>query len=142
MNSGIILLVILGALVLMGVGIVAVFRFVTRKLGIKELVDEGVLLTDSGIEFPRFPFMRRGRARYDEIESVELVPFPQNLLLRMRYGPSVASNVSAQWLGLFREAVVVKLRPPRLIQYYMFTPSDPVALANELKSRIQRGRSS
>ncbi len=61
---------------------VVLLRFMMRKLGIKELVEEGIVLTETGIEFPRFPFFGRSKASYKEIESVELVPFPKSLMLQ------------------------------------------------------------
>jgi hypothetical protein len=136
-----ILLIAFVSVALVAVIAVTVLRFVSRKLGIEKLVQDGVIMTASGIEFPRFVLMGRSKASYDEIESVEFVPFPKNLLLRMRYGSSVSARVGA---GSCRGTVVVKLRSPRILQsqYHLFEPGDPVAFAKELKSRIERGQSS
>ena len=94
------------------------------------------MLTETGIELPRFSLIGRSKASFKKIESVEMVPFPKSLMLRMRYGPSVSSCASARW-DFFRGAVVVKLKPRKLCQNHLFAPSNPEALVQKLKSRIE-----
>lgn len=127
-------------IVIASVAIIAVvtlfsFRLIVRKLGVKELIEEGVLLTENGIEFPRFIFAGKCSVEYGDIESVELLHFPQTLLARVRYGPSVSSAPSARW-DFLGDTVMVKLKAPSFIQYYLFTPHDPAGFASKLKSQI------
>jgi hypothetical protein len=137
MNSGAYVLLVLAAgAAFIAVAAIFLLRLVIRKLGIKELVDEGIVLTENGIEFPRFFFISRARVGYDEIESVELVPFPNKLFLRFKYGPSVSSMPSAAWSGFFRDTVVIKFKSPHFIQYRLFTPSKPEVLVEKLRSKI------
>lgn len=103
----------------------------------EDMVNEGIVLTENGIEFPRFGIMGVSKANYEDIESVELVPFPKSLTLRLRYSPSVISTPSGRWkfsLG----TVVIKFKPPYAFQYHLFTPTDPAQLVKELKSRIDK----
>jgi hypothetical protein len=115
---------------------ITVFRFVIRKLGIKELVEEGIVLTESGIEFPRFMYLGRCKASYQQIESVELVPFPKNLTLRLRYGTLVSSG-AARWNPCL-DTIVIKLKPPCFIECHIVTPSNPTALFERIKSRMEQ----
>ena len=137
MNSGsailLWMLVVVVAIVLI---VKSLFRIFKKKTGVKEMIEEGVILTNKGIEFPRFIFLGRMEVPYSDIESVEFVPFPQSLTLRMRYGPSIASQINGRWLAFFRGAVVVKLKPGHLIQYRLFTPRNPLEVTKELGSRI------
>jgi len=136
MNAGaVILLAIVASLILVTVITIFLFRLIVTKLGIKELVEQGIILTESGIEFPRFMFLGRGRVNYSNIESVELIPFPESLTLRLRYSPSVVSMPCARW-NFRRDTVVIKFKPPCVFQYHLFTPNDPAELVRKLKSRI------
>jgi hypothetical protein len=120
---------------------VFLFRRLLKFLGIKELVEQGVVLTEHGIEFPRFIFMGRSKASYGEIESVELVRFPESLTLRARYAPSVASRAGARW-DFRKDTVVIKFKPSHAIQYRLFTPTNPDEFVRKLKTRIDnRGTS-
>ena len=136
MNVGtVILLAVVASVIFVTVLTIFLFRLIVTKLGIRELVEQGIILTESGIEFPRFMFLGRGRVNYSNIESVELVPFPASLTLRLRYSPSVVSMPSARW-NLRRDTVVIKFKSPCTFQYHLFTPNDPAELVNKLKSRI------
>src|SRR5690242_14995252 len=98
MNPGAsILLPVVAIVAMVAVATVVLMRYVLGKLGIKELVNEGIVLTENGIEFPRFVLMGRSMAGFADIESVELVPFPRSLTLRLRYGPSVSSRPGPGW---------------------------------------------
>src|ERR1700745_3815172 len=81
-----------GAVALVAFVTLKVFRFILAKTGNRELIEEGLILTENGIETSRFLIGKREIA-YDEIERVQYVPFPKNLLLRMQYGPAIAGRV-------------------------------------------------
>ena len=138
MNAGsLILLAVVASVILVTVVTIFSFRLIITKLGIKELVEQGVILTQSGIEFPRFMFMGKRRVNYCDIESVELVPFPESLTLRLRYSPSVVSMPSARW-DFRRDTIVIKFKSPYIFQYHLFTPNDPAEVVRKLKSRIDK----
>src|SRR6185312_8864353 len=94
-----ILLWVLIGIILVIATVKALFRVLTNKFGNKDLIDEGIVLTQSGIEFPRFLFVGRTKVSYSDIESAKFVPFPESLTLRIRYGPSIKSQVSGRWLA-------------------------------------------
>ncbi|GEM_PF-6327823 len=130
-------------LLLLAVSIVGVttitillFRFVVRRTGIEHLLEDGIVLDDSGIQFLGFLFVRK-TAGYDKIEAVEFVPFPKNLLSGILYGPSVSSNAGGGWFNPFRGTVVVTFTDDHWIRHRLFSPGNPRALAEELRARIK-----
>ena len=133
------ILIIVGACVVsIAVVSTALFRLLLDKAGTRRLVEEGIVLTEAGIEFPRFFFLR-GKASYEQIAAVEVVPFPKNIFLRLRYGPSVSSTPGARWDGMFSPTLVITFKTgQRSIQHRLFSPSNPSGLAAQLRSRISQ----
>ncbi len=137
MSSGTtILLAVLASVVFIVTITLTGFRYATRSVRLRELVQEGVLLTEKGLEFPRSFLIGTLKVNYADVESVELIPFYKALvsILCFRYGVSVRSACTR----LFHEIVVVKLKGPRLIKYQLLTPKDPAAFVEKLNSRIEQ----
>lgn len=132
-----ILLVVATSVIMVSVTTVFLLRLYVRKFGIEEMVDEGVVLTESGIEFSRFIIFGKRRVNYADIESVEFIPFPNSLFLSLRYGTSVQGHLPGRW-NLFLGTVVVKLKPSYFIRHHLFKPSNPAEFADELRSRINK----
>jgi hypothetical protein len=132
------LLIFVGSVALVGFVSLKAFRFYIRSLGMEKVMAEGILLGETGIEFPRTLFLGLGKIDYHEIESVELVHFPATMGLRFRYGKTVSSRPGPSWLEFIQDTVVIKLKPPRLVEYEAFTPRNPVEFYKELKARLER----
>jgi hypothetical protein len=137
MNSGaLILLMFVGSVTLVAAIAVTLFRFVTRWLGLKQVVEEGVVMTENGLEVLRFFGIGKMNVSYADVESVELLPHFRGPLatLLFRY------KMSARWIGtrLFHEIVVIKLRGPRLFKYLLSTPKNGPAFVEQLKSRVEQ----
>jgi hypothetical protein len=130
------LLIVFGSIAIISFVSLKVFRFYIRLSRMEKVMAEGVVLGETSIEFPRTLFLGIGKIDYQEIESVELVPFPAKLGLRVRYGKAVCSAPGPRWNSFFHETVVVKLKPSHLICYYAFDPSNPMEFYAGLKARL------
>lgn len=124
----------LGAVALATIGISKAFKFVlTNTTGKRELVEEGLILTERGIETYRFLTGKREIA-YEQIEQVHYVPFPKNLLLRRQYGPAIVSRVRNR---SFRGSILIKLKQPCSMKYLVFDPSNPAELAQRISVNLE-----
>ena len=122
---------------------VTAFRFLVRRSGIKDLIEDGVVLTEDGIEYLRPFLFGRGKIKFKEIESVNMVSYPASLLSLMfpvKYGYSVhrPSHISFR---LFGDLVEIKIKKtPRWhefhFQYLLFTPKNAAAFVEQLKRRL------
>jgi len=135
MNSGtIILLLFLGSIVVVALITMVVLRYFFCLLKLEQVVREGVVMTESGLEILRFFGIGKTNISYSDVESVELLPFYRGpiVIFLWRYG------FSARWIGtrLFHKIVVIKLRGPRLFKYLISTPKDGDAFVDQLKARI------
>src|SRR5947209_4002608 len=91
MNSGaLILLIFWGSVIVVAVITLTVFRFISRRLGLKQVLAEGVVMTENGLEYLGFAFLWKMKASYQDVESVESPPFVKGLASAMffRYGMS------------------------------------------------------
>ena len=131
------LLILFGSMALIGLVSLKAFRFYIRSLRMEKVMAEGILLGETGIEFPRILFLGISKINYHEIESVELVHFPATLLLGFRYGKAVSSRPGPSWSSPVQDAVVINLKPPRFTLYQAFYPSNPESFYKELKARIE-----
>src|SRR5271156_5657825 len=73
----VILLVVVGSMALVGVITVALLRFVTRRLGLKEVFEEGLILTDDGLEHLGLHGLGKVKVPYQDVESIEIFRFFQ-----------------------------------------------------------------
>ena len=138
MSPGIIILLIFFAgAALIALITVPLFRLITNALGIKQVLEDGVALTENGLEFLGFGFLGPNKVtiNYRDIESVELMPYYKSLLtiLMPRFDSSV------RWIRRrpFNQMVIVKFKGPQVYKKLHFTPKDPLAFAEQLKSRIE-----
>lgn len=136
MNSGAIILVIfLASVAVVAVATLGLFRFISLKLGLKQVFDEGVVLTENGLEYLGFALLWKMRASYADVESVAIVPYFRALIsgIFYRYG------MSALWIWTrpSHQVVVIKLKGRRFYKYILFAPKDASAFVQQLKSRIE-----
>jgi hypothetical protein len=139
MNPGtVILLVILGSVALITVVTVGAMRFLTRASKSEQLHEDGIVLTEDGIEFLDFCWLGKTKVTYSELESVELIPFHKVLfsMLVFRYGLSLR----AIYTRLPGQFVLVKLKGPRVFTRLLFTPKNPSVFVEQLKARIERSQ--
>lgn len=137
MNSGaFIAFTVLISVALVAVITLFVFRFLARSLGVRELVEGGVLLTESGIEFLKFSGLGKIKVNYSEVASAEMLPFFNGLISiwGFRYGLSVRWILTGNFSG---KIVVVRLKGRRVSEYLCFIPKNAPAFVEQLKSRIE-----
>ena len=130
-----IFLTVVGSITVIFLLVILFRRLLNKNPEFDYIANDGILLTEAGIEFMGFPLMGRVKKSYTDIESVELVRFPATLLLRMRYAPSVVAYPGAGG-PLLNDVVVVKLKQPCNIRYHLFNPRDPAGIVKTIKSRI------
>jgi len=130
----------LGSVALVTVITLVSFRLLTRSLGLKQLVEEGIVLTEDGVELPRFLWMGKMKVSYTDVETVELLPWYKGLIsiLLFRYGFSVRSICTR----FFHEIVVIKLKGARVFEYLLVTPKNAQAFVEQLKFRMKQSRAS
>lgn len=137
MNSlGLNLLILFGSVALISLVTLKVFRLYIRSRGMEKVMAEGIVLGETGIEFPRVLFLGTSKVAYNEIESAELVRFPATLFLNFRYGKAVSSQPGPRWDSFVQDTIVIKFKAPRLVEYHAFQPRNPVEFYKELKHRI------
>jgi hypothetical protein len=135
-----ILTIFFASIALVAVLTVAAFRFFVRRCGIKDLIEDGAVLTEDGIEYLRVFMFGRGKIKFNEIESVKLISFPiamLSLMFPFKYGLSVHSIRTR----LFSDFVEIKIRKsPRWYEfhfhYLLFTPKNAAAFVEQLKNRL------
>jgi len=136
MNSGlVILLFFFGSVAIVAAIMVALFRLYTRLFGLTQVIEEGVVMTENGLEVLGIWWFSKSKVSYDDVESVKLLPFYRSPLatLLFRYG------FSARWVGprFFAEIVVIELKGPRMFKYLLATPKNAPAFVEHWKSRNQ-----
>jgi hypothetical protein len=138
MNSlGLNLLIVLVSVALVNFITLKAFRLYIRSQGMEKVMSEGIMLGETGIEFPRILFLGTNKIGYHEIESAELVRFPATLLLNFRYGKAVSSGAGPRWDSFAQDMVVIKFKQPRLIEYQAFQTRNPAEFYKRLKARIE-----
>jgi hypothetical protein len=130
-----ILLIFLACVTLIVMVTLPLFRFLARLLGMKQVLADGVVMTEEGLEYLGLAGLCKMKVPYREVESVESMPFLYGLASAMlfRYG------MSSLWICTrpLHTIVVIKLRGPRMFRYLLSTPRNAHAFSQELKSRIQ-----
>jgi hypothetical protein len=141
MNSGVNMLLILVASVALATTLVLVlFRFATKLLGLQQVLKDGVVLTESGLEFLGFLWIVKMKAHYTEVESVELLPYYTGLIsfIFFRYG------FTSHWIckRTFSDIVLINLKGSRIYKNLLFTPKDAPAFVEQLRRRIKETQTS
>ncbi len=100
-------------------------------------------MTEGGIEYLRPFLLGRGKIKFNEIESVNMVSFPTSMLslmIPLKYGFSV-HKPSQIGVRLFGEVVEIKIKKkPRWnefhFDYLVFKPKNAAAFVEQLKRRL------
>jgi hypothetical protein len=133
-NSGFeALLIAFGIPVVVAVSAIYLLRYVTRRTGCQKMYEEGVVMSNYGIEY--LWLFGVSRHSYGEIASVEAVTFTEYLLnlLLFRYGISTMNLP----LNPFKKIVVIRFKNPNPIEFFFFTPKNPSNFVRELRERIK-----
>jgi hypothetical protein len=126
------LLLVFGVITLVAVLTVVGMRYDYRKSGKEEVYKNGIVVTESGIEYLSL-FAHTRTKTFDEIDSVELSPYFKVAIstLLFRYG----LNMSRVPPNFFGHILVVELKNPR--KYLFFSaPKNATEICERLQSRI------
>jgi hypothetical protein len=138
MNSGIgMLLIFLGSLAVATLVVLSMLKLIIRRLGIGQLIREGVVLTDNGLEYLGFLWLVKRKVSYAGVESVEMVPYFKAFLSSVfyRYGLSPIRRGT----GALSKMVVIKLKTRHSFKYPLCTPEDASGFVGKLNSLIGHG---
>jgi len=126
-------------LTLIVIGTVWGLKFLKELTGTTHLFADGAVISEDGIEFLRFWFVKR-KVAFNDVESVEVVSWGKAVAstMCMHYGKPVLEIRTR----LFSDYVRIKLKPrPRrwhryYFEYLLFTPESPSVFVEQLKGRI------
>ena len=133
--------IFLAAAALVAVITLTVFRFLARRCGMKQLFEDGAVLTEDGIEYLGFFMFGRSKVTFAEIESVEVIPFYKAMFSILFFRPDFSvRNIRTRFS---RDFVHVTLRRiPRWYELYfhhlLFTPAHPAEFVERLRSRLEK----
>jgi hypothetical protein len=141
MNSGMTMLLILVVSVALATTLILVlFRFATKLLGLQQVLKDGVVLTESGLEYLGFLWIVKMKAHYTDVESVELLPYNTGLIsfISFRYG------FTSHWIckRTFSDVVLISLKGSRVYKKLLLTPKDAPAFVEQLRLRIKESETS
>jgi len=127
--------ILVGSVFLIAVITVRVMRIFTRAPARRQLFEDGIVLTEDGVEFLGL-FWMRGTVTYGNIESVKVVPFLRSLL------PIYGFNVLSVCTNPFKEVLVIRVKEPSLVKhvvgfrYLKLTPKNAATVVEQLNRRI------
>lgn len=135
MNNRYIILAILASIVLVAIVTLKIFRTVIRLAGLKEIFEDGVVLSEDGLEIPRLFWLGRTKVPFDQVKSVELVAFGKALIKGtfLGYGIGMQNFITRPCA---KEVVIIKFRWPCFSMCIICTPKNSAAFVEQLKSRI------
>ena len=131
MNAGLIIALI--NIMIVSCVTVYAFRWITHKLGIGNLVEEGAVLKEEGFEVPGFMFLHKKVISYSDIKSVELLSNFGSILFLF--------NMSVLWIcpRLCVGMVAIELKsPPQFYKYLVVAPKNAPAFVEQLQRRIKQ----
>lgn len=123
---------------LVGVVVVVAIRFFVRRTGREQLYKNGVVISESGIEYWGLFLAGVRKTSFLEIQSVELASYFEVAIsvLFLRYGLS-ARRVP---FNPFGKIVVIRLKHPNPIEYLFFNPKDTPTFVAELQQQIKEAQ--
>jgi hypothetical protein len=120
--------------------VLMLFRFLVRFFGIKDVIEDGAVLTEDGVEYLR-PFLAgRGKIKFDDIESARVVSFPKAMLLLIFFGYGLSvHSIRSRFLSDFVELKIKKTAQwfEFHFDYLLFTPKNAVAFVEQLKGHLE-----
>jgi hypothetical protein len=133
----IILFLVLVVPILGALGLVFGVRYLFRRVGYERLYDDGVVMTDNGIEYLGFLFSGIRKVSYSEIASVELVsPFWPGFVQLVFYYGFITRTIKR---SLFGRVIVIRFRNPAPVASLFFFARNPEDFYDRLRSKIRHG---
>jgi hypothetical protein len=129
----VLILFIAGAGVIAAITITTLRTFI-RLIGMKEVIDEGIILTDDGVEYSGFLLTGKKVLAYSEIRSVELLPYFRVALSALIFAYGISANKVP--FRPFHKILIVRLKNPRPIEYLFLAPKEPESAFERLKQRV------
>lgn len=132
--GSLLILLALGIPVLIALALVALVRCFYRICGHEHVYKNGIVVTQTGIEYLGFLFTGTRKIAFSEIASVELLPYSEVAIrwLSFRYG----LNTGRVPPSLFGNVLVVGFKTARPFRYLFFAPRDGAVICEQLKKRI------
>src|SRR5271155_5608878 len=87
-----ILILFIACSALVAVVTVILFRTFIRLIGLKDVMNEGVVLTDDGVEYCSFLFTGKRTLPYREIRSAELLSYSRVVLSALVFAYGISAN--------------------------------------------------
>jgi hypothetical protein len=140
MSPGVTMLLILCVSVALATTLILVlFKFVTRLLGLQQVMKDGVVLTENGLEYLGFLWVVKMKANYTDVESVNVLPYHIGLIsfILFHYG------FTSHWIckRTCCDIVLISLKGSRIYKKLLFTPKDAPVFVEELQQRIKEAQS-
>jgi hypothetical protein len=134
MNSDALIMLILlvfGVAILTAL-VIGSFLYLCKVRGMLQVVREGVVMAEDGIEYAGFMRLYKLHASYHEVKSVKLLPYHVAYFsyITFRYGP-------CRWLcnRLFSDVVLIELSNSKLCKYILFTPADCAGFMEKIRQK-------
>lgn len=130
-----ILVLVFAFIALVCVCVIAWMRHFIRHSGNEKVFKDGLVVSESGVDYLRFAVAGLREVAYSEIESVELIPFFKFMLFGvLRFG-SQARTLHGQ--QLFSDVLAIKLKNSDPARYIFIGPKDATTVYDQIKSRIE-----
>ena len=136
-----ILTIFLAAAALVAVITLAVFRSLARRFGMKQLFEDGAVLTEDGIEYLRFFMLGRAKATFDEIESVEVIPFYKAMFSVLFFRPDFSVHTIRTRLSSDFVHITLRRSPwwyELYFRHLLFTPAHAAEFVERLRSHLEK----
>lgn len=138
LSGQVLLLLVFGIIAVTAVLAIAMIRYFYRVSGHERVYKDGIVVTESGIEYSAFPFTVTQKT-FNEIDSVELSPYLKVAVsvLFLHYG----LNINRVPPNLFGDILVIGFKRPNPFSYLFFSaPKNAADIYQQLKSRIENER--
>jgi hypothetical protein len=136
MNTGLLILLIFAASsVLVAVLTIKLFRWCICYFGLKEISENGFVLTEHGVETFGVVFLNKRKVPFAQIRSVKRLPYHIGIkaTLVFRYGCSIIWTPTRP----FSDIVVIELKGPSMFRHLLSTPKNAAEFVEQLTSRIE-----
>ena len=130
-GPNILIVLVLGVAILATL-VIGSFLYLCKLRGMSQVVREGVVMVEDGLEYAGFMRLYKSHASYHEVKSVKLLPYHVAYFsyVTFRYGPCL-------WLcnRLFSDVVLIELNNSKWNRCIFFTPADCVGFIEKLQGR-------
>jgi hypothetical protein len=137
-SGQLIVVLILAFVALACVCVIVWMRRSIKHSGHETVFKDGLVVSGNGVGYLRFAIAGLREITFNEIDSVELIPFFKFMLFGvLRFG-SQARTLHGQ--QLFGDVLAIKLKHSEPTRYIFITPKDATIVYRQIKSRIEHER--